>query len=498
MNRKTLSELLLYRYRYAIGYLLLFVLTVGLLTLNITTLPPGLSQVEEASAVASNQITLDSTFLQTAQVVDLPYHLLQKASLHAFGLGTLGVRLPSVVFAALSAYFLFLTLRRWFQQNVAVVMGVIVAASSWFLNFGRIGTPEIMVVFDTTLILFLATLISQETKHYLAWKALIVACIGLSFYTPYMIYIFLAALIAAYTQPHLRSLMRYDEKISFFLGFILFAVILVPLGWQLWRTPSIVQTLLALPSTLPDPLHFVEDLLRALDKVIDPFHYSIGEGLAPLVPIPVGVLAGLGLVRVIRDYHSVRSNVLLLWLAVLMPVIGLSPGTLTILFVPIILLCAIGVQSLFGYWYRLFPYNPYARIFGLLPLGVLMLSVLQFSYQRYFIALPYAASTVQVYDFDPLLLHGALASPNLRHQPVTLIVPPGQIGLYNINHDQFTNLTVLAPSALAPAPGSVTIVSENSFSQLSSAQLTALATTTPRLVVNDHKENALRFRIFNK
>lgn len=494
MNKKTLGELLLYRYRYAIGYLLLVALTLGLLTLNITTLPPGLSKGEEASAVASNQIALDGTFLQTVQAVNLPYHLLQKASLHLFGLGTLGVRLPTVLLAGLSAYFLFLILRRWFQQNVAIVMGVLIAASSWFLSFGRLGTPDIMVVFDTTLVIFLATLISQETKHYLAWKALIVACVGLSLYTPYMAYIFLAALIATYTQPHLRYLIRYDEKISFFLGLILFAAILVPLGWHVWREPAIVQTLLALPAMLPDPLHFLEGLGKALAGIIDPFHYALSESLTPLVSIPMAALGGLGLVRVVKDYHSVRSHVLLLWIAVLIPIIGLNPGDLTLLFVPVILLCAIGVQALFGYWYRLFPYNPYARIFGLLPLGILMLSVLQFSYQRYFVALPYSASIVQ-YDLDPLLLHGALASPGLRNQPITLVVPSEQIGLYNLNHDQFKNLTVLAPAALGPPTGA-TIVSETAYTQLTDAQRTTLV-ATPSLIVSDRKDDALRFRIFN-
>ena len=49
------------------------------------------------------------------------------------------------------------------------------------------------------------------------------------------------------------------------------------------------------------------------------------------------------------DYHSVRSYVLLLWLAVLMPVIGLNPTQLNALFVPIALLGAIGLQALFRY-----------------------------------------------------------------------------------------------------------------------------------------------------
>ncbi|HWZ65967.1 MAG TPA: hypothetical protein VNX65_04230, partial [Patescibacteria group bacterium] len=68
MNTNTLRELLLYRYRHALGLILLAVLTVGMLTLNITSLPPGLSANEETSAVASSQIVLDSNFLQSTPI----------------------------------------------------------------------------------------------------------------------------------------------------------------------------------------------------------------------------------------------------------------------------------------------------------------------------------------------------------------------------------------------------------------------------------------------
>lgn len=497
MNTNTLRELLLFRYRYAFGYLLLIVITVGLLTLNITGLPPGLSRGEEASAVASNQIALDANFLQSIKTVDLPYHLLQKTSLNFFGLGTLGVRLPSVLLAGSSAYFLFLTLRRWFAKNVAVVMGLVIASSSWFLSFGRIGTPEIMAVFCTTLIMFLATLISQETKHYLAWKALIVACVGLSLYTPYMGYVFLAVLIAAHTQPHLRYLVRYDEKISLFLGVILLTAILAPLGWQIWRDPSVIQTLLAIPSNLPDPLSFFQDLSLAIGNIANPFHFSIDSMMTPLISIPVTALTVLGLVRVVRDYHSVRSHVLLIWLALLIPVIGLNArSNLTLLFVPVILLSAIGMQALFDYWYRLFPYNPYARIFGVLPLAILLLSILQFNCQRYFIAIPYAASTVRLYDLDPLLVHGLLTSPGLSNQAVTLIVPPEQVALYSINNQQFKNLVVTTPAQFAAGNGAV-IVAETSIGQLNSAQLTGLPPNL-RMIVNTHKDDSLRYRVFTR
>ena len=495
MNTHILSELLLYRYRYRVSHVLLAGLTLLLLVLYITTLPLGLSHAEEVSAVASSKLTLDQHFLQTVQSVDLPYHLIQKLSLQLFGLGSIGVRLPSMIFAAGSAFFLFLMLRRWLQENVAVVMGLIVATSSWFLVLGRSGTPEIMIVFWTTLLLYLATLISQETKHYLAWKALIVACLGLSFYTPLMIYVFLVAALTAVTQPHVRALLKYDEKLSFFLGLILFAAALVPLGWQAWHQPEVLRPLLALPSTWPEPTVFLHNMTMALEDLINPWHIQLTEHITPLVTLPVAALAGVGLVRVVRDIHSVRSHLALLWLAVLVPMLGLSgSANLAVLFVPVLLLGAIGVQVLFQYWYRLFPHNPYARIFGLLPLGVLIVSIVQLNYQAYFMALPYAPGIATTYDLDPLLLHGELNK--LPRQPIVAVVPADQVALFQINHDQFKDLHVVAPAEfVAPTNGSV-LIAETAIGGLSDAQRNTLSVTQQKLIVDDRAADALRFRLF--
>ncbi len=48
------------------------------------------------------------------------------------------------------------------------------------------------------------------------------------------------------------------------------------------------------------------------------------------------------------------------------PVILINPIFTSVTFVPIVLLLAAGLTSLIGYWYRLFPRNPYARVAGLI------------------------------------------------------------------------------------------------------------------------------------
>src|SRR5687768_5398735 len=119
MNIRPISEWTLYKHRFLIAYSGLAVLTALLLTLYADTLPPGLSASEQESVVTSHALSF--TQLPTAQqVVNLPYHALQKLSTDYLGLTPFGVRLPSLVFAALAALCLSFIIKRWFKVNVAI------------------------------------------------------------------------------------------------------------------------------------------------------------------------------------------------------------------------------------------------------------------------------------------------------------------------------------------------------------------------------------------
>lgn len=511
MNIRPVTELTLYRYRYAIGHSLLAILIVGLLTLNFQSLPSGLSSAEQESALASSRISMHVDinnpfegvlqFLQTTNAVDLPYHLMQKASLTLFGLSPLGVRLPTIIMAALSAFMLFMLLRRWLQDNAAVVMGVLVATSSWFLTIGRVGTPDIMIVFWTSLLLMLATLISQESKNHHAWRALAIIAAGLSFYTPYMSYLFLAAAIATFTQPHLRYIIRSSGRFTAGSAILLLAILQIPLSFHVWRDPTVLQTLLAVPASLPGPLEFLQNLINVGSNLINPLKYEISHAILPLLSVPTTIFAVMGVVKLVIDSHSVRSHLLLLWLAILAPVIalGATGELMVVLFVPLMLLCAIGVQALFRYWYRIFPRNPYARVFGLVPLSVLVVSMINFEYQRYFVAVPHAKSTVSVYDQDPFVLHSTLNSKAYREQRLLIIAPQEKVDLYKVDKQLAKNLEVVPSTEFTTTNNATSvIVAEGELAKLNNIQRGLLPGGKTELLVNDRKEDGLRFRVFSQ
>lgn len=509
MNIRPVHELTLYRYRFLIGYGLLALLVAAVLLLNFNNLPPGLSEREQNSVLTSSALKLDVeltnpfpgilSFLQHTNAVDLPFYALQKISLHFFGLSPLGVRLPSIILAGLSAFMMFQLLRRWLRSNTAVVMGVLVATSSWFLLIGRSGSPEIMIVFWSVLLLLLATLVSQESNRSHLWKTIGLLCIGLAHYTPGMIYLMAAALLAGFTQPHLRYVLRTNQG-SLLGGLFLAIIILIPLGFTIWREPSTIQTMLSIPANLPDPLGFAKNLLEGFDRLANPLRTSFGSILTPLISIPIVALVILGGYRLIKDWHSVRSHVLLSWLALLVPAIGLGMNAIMApLFVPVILLSAIGMQSLIRYWYKLFPKNPYARVFGLVPLAILMISIMQFNYQRYFMALPYGPSSTQHYNQDPFILHDIATSKQYRTQRVLVIAPADKVPLYSIDKSLAKLYEVTTPATFAGTNNaSSAIVAESELAHLTDAQRALLPAGKTELLVNDRRENALRFRVFSQ
>ncbi len=438
MKFRPVAEWTLYRRRFVIAYGLLAILTTTLLFVYSDRIPPGVGPSEQQSVVTSNEVS----FTQLPQhIVDIPYHALQKLSTEWLGLSPLGVRLPSLVFGLLTALLVAILLKRWFKTNVAVAAGVIVLVSAWFLSMARLGAPLIMIPFWTSLILLSATYVSQQTKAWKWWRIVFVMSAAVSLYTPAMAYLFAAAALAGIAQPHLRYLLRESNRVSVFIGSFFFILILVPFGWGIYHNPSQAWDLMAIPSSLPDGLQFGNNLWTAASAFVNPYNVTVGETITPIIGIASTALLIVGAARMLRDFHSVRAHVLLIWAAILVPVVGLNPHLTAVLFVPTMMAIAIGLNQIIRYWYRLFPLNPYARIFGLLPLGILLFSIVQLSYQRYVYGMLYSPQATAIFNSDPFLAQARVNKVDAG-QHVVIVVPTDQRSLYQTIAWHRDNVTV--------------------------------------------------------
>lgn len=241
----------------------------------------------------------------------------------------------------------------------------------------------------------------------------------------------------------------------------------------------------------PDPLQFAKGLYHALSNTMNPYNLSTSEMLTPTLGIVTCALLLAGGARLLRDFHSVRAHVLLIWAALLVPLCAFNPNQLTPLLVPAMLVVAIGLNQIIRYWYRLFPRNPYARLFGLLPLTILVVSIVQLNYQRYTFGMLYSEEVGRTFSQDAFLAQKEVTSIDAG-KPVTLIVPPESEALYNVIASRRPSTVVASGQAVTDRAG--TWLVQNSQYNVVANKVGAPS----KLLVTDQKADGLRFTVHQR
>jgi hypothetical protein len=116
-----------------------------------------------------------------------------------------------------------------------------------------------------------------------------------------------------------------------------------------------------------------------------------------------------------------------------------------------VLLVALAIDYLIRSWYRLFPRNPYARVFGLLPLGVLVTGLVVSSVDRYIYGLHYDKAVYDSHSYDLPILSKELGSFKSTDE-VVLIVSEDNSDFYQSfarHQDYVKRLTVTTDTNLA-------------------------------------------------
>lgn len=400
MKKINIASFPIYRWRYAISYTFLGLILVLLLLLASIHMPGGLTQNETSSALMSSKLTPET--LTPENVIDLPYNVLQKASLVALGVSQISIKLPSLLLGLITALALVALLHRWFRPNVAVLTAIVVISTGQFLFIAQNGTSAILYLLWPSLMLLFATLIIQKAKWQATWYLLLVITIALSLYSPLSIYIMIGLLVAGIAHPKLRLALRNLPYGSIALPVLLGLAILLPLLTQVYQNPTIGLTLLGIPQQLPDLWHNATIFFRQYFDVISP---SGGRVMTPFFGLGVLALIALGFIQMFRSRYTIRSYTIITWLILLLPVIILHPIYSSVIFVPLMLVVAIGIDTLIREWYKLFPQNPYARFAGLIPLIILISTLTATGIERYLYGYYYDPRTASHFSRDVRLLH---------------------------------------------------------------------------------------------
>jgi len=433
---KQVTDYFLYRWRYVIGYSLIGLVIVGLLVIAWLLVPSGLSEAEMQSVVASHAISFSLDSFSPSFIIDLPYHLFQKGSIALFGLSEWSIKLPSLILGLASAFGMLVLLRMWFRHNVAVITSILIITTGQFLFIAQSGTPSIMYIFLSIWLLVAAMIISRQKKWAGTWKMVLFGIVALSLYTPLSLYILIALASAIVLHPHLRYLVRRLSKVKLLLAGLGALILLVPLGYGLWRDPSIGLTLLGIPGQWPDLWANIVQLGREYLDFITP---SSGAIMTPLFGLGSMILIILGILNLVTTKYTARSYIIAAWVILLMPVLLINPENIGVTFLPIILLMAMGISTLLGNWYQLFPRNPYARLAGLLPLTVLLGGMVFSGIDRYLYGYTYDPLTANHFSRDLRLVNQRLAQ---QESPAFLIVSEDEKAFYTVVADKHEDVTI--------------------------------------------------------
>ncbi len=447
MKSDFLQQMTLYKYRYYVGFGLLAILGIFLVTWQFWILPNGLSDAEISAATTAGNLSplglVKDYGDSLAQLVNLPWVLCEWLSIKVFGLSTFAMRLPAIILMLLTAAALIATFWKWLRPNIAAMSGLVVITSVMFMSLARTGAPAAMTTFLISLMVLLPTLIlavRQTSRWTTILKVLLCLTAAALVYSPGGLYVVVLLGLACVLHPKTRFLILKLKPWKLIVAAVIGLLVLSPLitGVILETTNSkfeLLQSLLALNSGWS-----LQNLSIFASAFVGVNSGLSGNLLMPVVTVVELVVIVLGLIKILTEVTSARAYLIL---ALLLPALILAIGApefLYLLFVPLALLLCVGFATLTHNWYRLFPLNPYARILATVLLVALVGGVALTNVMRWRDAQNYSAQVVYNYNQE----FEAARDYLLGHEDFegSLIVLPDQEKFYQLLARDFDKLEV--------------------------------------------------------
>src|SRR3989338_8340201 len=206
---------------------------------QLGSLTKGLSQVETAADKASASL---STIIDNPTYG--PHKLLSYGFQKLFGHGPLQIRLSSAIFSLLFLLCFYLLIKGWFGRMIGFFAVLFIAATPWFIQLARHGSPEVLLFSPLAILATYYWL--TRSKTWIACLCLLVAG-SLVLYVPGGLLLILLGLI--FGRRNLAKTMGCFSPIRKMLGALLVLVLLAPLNYGTFKNPSILKPLLLIPAT---------------------------------------------------------------------------------------------------------------------------------------------------------------------------------------------------------------------------------------------------------
>ena len=484
MGKTKVTDFFIYRHRYTLGYALLIIVVASLLFVVGVLSPGGISDAEKLSTVTSDTLAPLTAITEAPRhLIDAPYHLLQKASINLLGVSALSIKLPSLILGGLAIFALHGLLRLWFRRNVALITSAIATSTGLFLFATQSGTPAITYFFLNVILLWTVSMLTRDKNTNSIWLIFAAATAAFSLYSPLQLYVIIGLVITCLIHPHARFVVFRRPLWAIISAAVAFIVIVAPLIAGIVTDPSIIKSLLGIPSETI----FTQARLEVLTQEYLGFWRPLnGNFIAPAYGLGLILLATIGLYRLFTAKYTAKSYILTIWLILTVPIILLVPESASFTILPIVLLLAFAIDYLIRSWYQLFPFNPYARIAGLLPLAVLMVGLSVPCIERMVYGYHYSPDVASAYTRDIAILD---------KQKGTLLVPDKDRSFYEAyaNHRQQDTLSVVSTLAearsLRATNGTEPLIVEHSFKA-------TIGAIPNKILVDDTTNESARFYLY--
>jgi hypothetical protein len=143
--------------------------------------------------------------------------------------------------------------------------------------------------------------------------------------------------------------------------------------------------------------------------------HSSTEGvlLSPLLGIATFALSLIGLFSTTKGFFASRNSIATLLSICCLLITGFSSENIIFFILPFSILIAHGIKYLLEKWYGLFPENPYARVFALLPLTILFGIMIIPSLLQYIYGYRYNPSVADSFSYDLDVIKKNLSNQSL-------------------------------------------------------------------------------------
>ena len=481
----------LYKYRYPIAGVFLALIAAFMVSYRFWDAPTGLAQAEIQSGVAAVQLYEANPLLHPisagSSLVNLPWSVLQWLSINLFGLSTMSLRLPAVLLTLLSVVLLIFLISRLMRPSIAMMTGLLLVSSSFMISIARSGTATAMTVLLIILLLLCVyyALTAAGWRRRTAVVGLVITS-GLMCYMTAGPYILLAMLLVALLHPQTRLAIKRGRRwlLAMVAGLVVITLPLIIATVHAVLTGNVGDSIVSDLLLIGAPS--LSNLVTMLQAYVGLQPTVVGGLVAPMLTIVGAALVVVGLVyAAVTARASVRFYALV-GMIILALILGSCDASFVyLLFVPTIILGAMALAYITGKWYGLFPNNPYARVFAIIPIAILIGSLCSVDASRYFSAVSYNGDVVYSYDQTLPVLTDFIRDNQDVQLGIVVSDNPDAYQLYSILSLQYDNVEVASElpgksggiTSSAPTGGKVAILGDSEPDVPDSVELSDIRTS---------------------